>query len=304
MFNGTDVFWIARPYGARYEYMRCQMDSLLPGSTHILAREKGNVWVDGKVIHTKRRGCLRAHVTAIREARERMRKTGRGHALIFEDDVSVEEGVSLDRPSITHLVSSLPSWWDVVQLGYHAHREEWDKLLRGGGGRQLLTVKKRGRIWALLAYLISRKAADVVWNNTRVEEDGTVRVLVRCGSSADDCIMNGKVAGRAWKAWIATPPLFWEGTKTGNPPLTLFTSTVGSNSQMHAESSIRGSTWARGRYTPHQGARHPECKGKVRTTKKKRQGRSKLVLKGGEGLEGGTAPEGEVAPPDVRPVVG
>lgn len=241
MFNGIDVFWISKANGERYNYMNCQMDRFVPNAVHIVAQD-GELHILEKRVTSLKKGCLRSHILALRAARERMQTTGRNFSLIFEDDVSVERAVSLYRPSLMRIIDSLPPDWEIIQLGYHTNSGEWNNVLRSPN---LLTRKYKLPIFALMSYLVSRKAVDEVWRNTRIDSNGTVRVLRKCGTSADGCIMNGMISRRVWNGWFATPPVFWEPTYNGR---VLFGTTVGSDSYKHTKSSKMSSDWANRRF--------------------------------------------------------
>lgn len=251
LFHGVDVLWISRPSGIRHDYMQCQLRRHVPKALHIAAQNR-SVVIQGQHVWSGKTGCLRAHVTALRAAHRTMRATGNPVALVFEDDVSIERGVDVVRRPLRALVAGLPADWDVVQLGYHAHAMTWNHILQS---RQLLARKRPGEhIWALLAYLVSRKAAEAVWNATHVDARGMVHVHHPCGRSADDCVMNGKIVGRPWRAWYATPPVFWEpmhpASSNRSTPAVLLRTTVNSNSPVHAFSSVMGSSWATRHFGP------------------------------------------------------
>lgn len=241
LLNGTHVFWITRGYGPRHAYMKCQMDALALANTHVKTSSLTLRLGNKTATSGKKRGCVVSHIVALSKAREHMRRTGADHALILEDDVDLESGLRLRRPSVIDVVRSLPRDWEVLQLGYHTMRSEWLRMVDRPEER--VVEKRRGAPrWSLLSYVVSRRAVDAVAATTRLSSREVWVSNQNCRTSADDCVMAGRIVGRPWKAYYLQPPMFWEPTIDDS--MTLFSSSVGSNSRMHAFSSTQSARWA------------------------------------------------------------
>jgi len=259
LLNGTHVFWITRGYGPRHAYMRCQMDALGLANTHVSASSLKLRLGNKTALHGKKRGCVVSHIVALSKVREHMRRTGADHALILEDDVDLESGLRLRRRSVRDVVGSLPRDWEVLQLGYHTMRSQWLRMVDRTEER--VVEKRDAPRWSLLSYVVSRRAVDAVDATTRLNSREAWVFNDRCRTSADDCVMAGRIVGRPWKAYYLQPPMFWEPTIDDST--TFFESSVGSNSHMHAYSSTQSARWA-SRVHPHafSGGGAPVCREK------------------------------------------
>ena len=255
------VFWISLANSTRHKFMNCQMDKF--------AREMDfeHEWIPGmrsdRLVledNTGRRagpktGCLASHMKAVKSALDYMRRHSKGFAIIFEDDVDMSHAKLFWRlrPNIRQIVTSTPNDWDVIQLGYHTH---WWKELRAKTTRIVTSKQKFRHAWSLLAYVISRKAAEDVVAGGHV--NGTkVHVKCRCHEpSADGCLMNGNMVRRRWRAYIATPPIFWEPKLSQSP---IFESHVGSNRQLRVSSRRASIRWNEDIYGKVYSDAHTEC---------------------------------------------
>ena len=145
-------------------------------------------------------GCALAHLSAAAEVLRR----NLSHALILEDDMTLELLPYWPEEPLRSILAYLPPDWEAVQLSVITGDEAWDKLRSHADREKSIYITYQG-IWLASngAYLLSRQGAQRLMDLFRNPVTGKFNLSPLLCMNADLCMLP-----LLEKKFLRLPPLF------------------------------------------------------------------------------------------------